>query len=182
MVSNLERKSMRPGMFIANRRLILIGAVLAVAALCTPATAVSLPADPPPTIAQIVENAQAVFVGRVSKVRWTAIRSDVPGAGTISLQVKVTKVLLGDKREIPHHVIYVAGTASMTEEQAKARYGGQSFVFAGIVNRPRGGEIEIVIPPSGDPPFALSTLPEFRREIARIKGTAGAKDKRPGFR
>jgi hypothetical protein len=165
----------------AHLRRAALSALLAVA-FCTSSAALSPAAPPPPTIAEIVENAQAVFIGRVESVKWTPIRLDTPGAGTISLKVKVTDLLLGDTRQIPTQVIYVVGQASMSEEQTKARYTGNSFVFAGMVNRPRGGETEIVIPPSGDPPFALSMIGEFMREITKLYGISGPQDSRPGVR
>jgi hypothetical protein len=146
------------------------------------AVALSPPAPPPPTLAQTIENAQAVFIGRVESVKWTPILAESRDAGTISMTVKVTDLLLGDTREVPTRVVYVAGRASMSEAQAKARYEGHVFVFAGIVNRPRGGQTEIVIPPSGDPPLEMSTLPEVMREITRLEGISGPQDNRPGIR
>lgn len=153
-----------------------------VAMLCGPSAALSPPAPPQPTIGEIVQSAQAVFVGRVESTVWRPILPNFRDAGTIELTVKVTNVLLGDTRVIRNRITYGAGTASLTEAQAKARYNGKLFVFAGEINRPRGSEIEIVLPPSGKPPFELSMVDEFTREISEQKGVAGPRGHRPGNR
>jgi hypothetical protein len=155
---------------------------VALATLGRSAVALSPPAPAPPTIGEIVESAQAVFIGRVEGVTWRPILPEIRNAGSIELDVRVTDLLMGDTRQIPTRVIYVAGTASMSESEAKQRYEGNSFVFAGVIERQPNGDVAIVLPPSGKPPFELSQVGEFMRELARRNGMYGPKDDRPPAR
>lgn len=173
---------MSPDAFIANHPLPVIGAVLLAAAICAPAAALSPPAPPPPTIAEIVEGSQVVFIGRVESIVWQPIIPDATDAGGIALKVRVTERLLGNTREVPMRIIYIAGSASMSEAQAKARYEKHSFVFFGHIFHRPDGEARVMFPPSGKRPYELSTVSDFKREITRLNGIAGTQGSRPGTR
>jgi len=95
------------------------------------AFALSPPAPPPPTIDEVVQSAQTIFVGEVIATRWTPIRPDSTNAGSIAPEVAVTELLVGDARVTPHRITYAAGQQSMSQSQANAAYDGKSFVFAG---------------------------------------------------
>jgi hypothetical protein len=163
------------------RKLQLVSAVIA-AVLCTSAAALSPPSPPPPTIAEIVESTQVVFTGRVEGVKWLPIRLDTPGAGYIALKVRVTERLRGNARTVPKRIIYFAGSVSMSEAQTKERYEGHSFVFVGDVFRLTTGETKVMLPPSGDRPYELSTTAEFKRQIARLNKIGGRHESLPGAR
>jgi len=155
-------------------------AVIFLAALCGRAAATSPPAPPPPTIAEIVEHTQVVFTGRVESVTWQPIVPEVANAGNIVPNVRVAKRLMAYPGLIPKRIVYVAGSVSMTEAQTKERYLGNSYVLVGYVFRLPSGETKVMVPSSAAPPYELSTVAEFKREIAKVKRIPGPDAQWPG--
>jgi len=152
--------------------------LLFLAALVRPVAALSPPAPPEPTIRDVIQRSQTVFIGKVISTRWLPIRPDSTSAGSVALEVQVTKVLWGDARAIPEKVIYAAGRQNLTETQAREAYDDKSFVFAGRVNQRLNAPTEVWLPPGARPPFELSTLADFDREIESIKEAGGRRNDR----
>lgn len=153
---------------------------LVAAMLCGHSAGLNAPAPLPPTISEIDKSAQAIFIGRVESTVGRPFFPDSQDDGMIEHKIKVTDLLLGGPRGIPRRITYDAGRASMSEAQANARYAGKPFVFAGEINLPQGGEVEIVPSLSSKSPLELTIVGDFAQEMARQNGLASPHGHRPG--